>query len=226
MIPRRKPGFTLMELLVVIALMIILAGLLLPVIARGRESARRSRCIANLKQLSLAHRIYADDYDEVLPPWQMLGPRGPVLWPDLLRPYYRDPRLLDDGFGQRTRWKGTEWEADYALCTWGPGGEGTMISPYWRWPGAPSGVRGGARTMTEAEVLHPAQVLQITDGLTTRYPRSWGQSWIVSRHLDRWLTGAFADGHARVVSPADWMRVDYDRRGFYFPIASADRPLP
>jgi len=64
--PQRR-GFTLIELLVVIAIIAILAAILFPVFARARESARRSSCLSNLKQLGLAAHMYAGDYDEYLP---------------------------------------------------------------------------------------------------------------------------------------------------------------
>jgi prepilin-type N-terminal cleavage/methylation domain-containing protein/prepilin-type processing-associated H-X9-DG protein len=51
-------GFTLVELLVVIAIIGVLIGLLLPAVQAARESARRSSCINNLKQLGLAMHSY------------------------------------------------------------------------------------------------------------------------------------------------------------------------
>jgi len=64
---RHERGFTLIELLVVIAIIAILGAILFPVFARARESARRTACVSNLKQLGLAAHMYASDYDEVFP---------------------------------------------------------------------------------------------------------------------------------------------------------------
>ena len=60
----RRKGFTLIELLVVIAIIAILAGMLFPVFAMAREKARQASCFSNCKQMGLACRMYAQDYDE------------------------------------------------------------------------------------------------------------------------------------------------------------------
>ena len=60
-------AFTLIELLVVIAIIAVLAAILFPVFARARESARRTSCLSNLRQLNTAFALYAQDVDELLP---------------------------------------------------------------------------------------------------------------------------------------------------------------
>lgn len=58
----RRPGFTLVELLAVVAIIALLAGVLVPVIASATRSARTSACLANVRSLQMAHVAYAESH--------------------------------------------------------------------------------------------------------------------------------------------------------------------
>src|SRR5579864_6739269 len=64
---RRRSGFTLLELLLVIAIIVLLASILLPVVSKARESARRTACMNNLRQISQAVLAYVSDNDGAFP---------------------------------------------------------------------------------------------------------------------------------------------------------------
>ena len=94
--PAPRIGFTLLEILVVIAIIAILAGILFPVFAGVRASGYKVACLSNVRQLLQAAGMYASDNDRRLVPARLYlgGPDLGKTWCVLLRPYLGDDRLL------------------------------------------------------------------------------------------------------------------------------------
>lgn len=96
---QRKRGFTLLELLVVMAIILILSGAVLPALARARKKSRVIKCLSNMKQLTSAILLYGSDYEAypfVNPgppdqPWDGYGGNGKLA--DLLHLYVESPEV-------------------------------------------------------------------------------------------------------------------------------------
>ena len=88
-----EQGVSLLELLLVVAVIAILAAILLPVLMRAKEGSNKAKCLNNCKQLSAACRQYADDHND----------RGPsmLLWgDDTFNSEVRDSPLWNYSKGQ------------------------------------------------------------------------------------------------------------------------------
>jgi prepilin-type N-terminal cleavage/methylation domain-containing protein len=90
--PPRRTGFSLVEVLVVIALIALIIALTLPAIQSAREAASRQACMNNLKQLALAMHVYHGERLR-LPPTRLPG-EGPS-WAWLILPYIEQQPLYD-----------------------------------------------------------------------------------------------------------------------------------
>jgi type II secretory pathway pseudopilin PulG len=90
-------AFTLLELIVVVAIVTVLTSLLLAVLSGAKTSARTSQCLSQLRQLGLAMTVYGADNNELLPaahsivPW---GSTNPVAWTKVLFPKKSEPQIL------------------------------------------------------------------------------------------------------------------------------------
>jgi prepilin-type N-terminal cleavage/methylation domain-containing protein/prepilin-type processing-associated H-X9-DG protein len=215
--PLTTSGFTVIEMLVVVALLGVLMALLFPVLAQAREQGRKITCLSQLQQIGRAHLLYVQDWDEQLPDWRFPALGRPesfgdfVFWPEFLQPRLRSEAVLRDPSPAEPLFPGDGTNlADYALCTWGPDGRGTEDSPHFRWAGPP---------LSLAQVRWPAETILLMDGFTSTF---WSRGF-EPRHR-KGLNVCFLDGHARWLPFWELYRVDTDGQGFYwFHYASAER---
>jgi prepilin-type N-terminal cleavage/methylation domain-containing protein/prepilin-type processing-associated H-X9-DG protein len=108
-------GITLIEVLVVIAIVGILVALLLPAIEMAREASRRSSCVNSLRQIAIAAKLHTDTHktfptggwgpDWVGDPDAGFGPRQPGGWIYNILPYIEESALRDIAKGQRAEQK-------------------------------------------------------------------------------------------------------------------------
>lgn len=136
---RVRGGFTLVELLIVIAIIALLAMLLFPVFSRVREVARRTSCSSNMKQIAHAMHMYTQDYDEHFSVDRSSiykDANGNVVtsstpgatrqyWCDFLDPYIRNAQIFNDPSAVNHYFDGCNWLTGTGAGTaCGAGGSG------------------------------------------------------------------------------------------------------
>jgi prepilin-type N-terminal cleavage/methylation domain-containing protein len=146
-----RGGFTLIELLVVIAIIAILAALLLPVLARAKEHARRITCLNNEHQQIIALTLYGNDNKDNLPD----NTGGYWLW-DMAK--YIQTYMTNNG----ATWK--TWYDPGVEPKFGP----TDFRALWTWEWDTSGVIGYAETFRNtATMTHDQFVTNVNIKLTS-----------------------------------------------------------
>lgn len=84
-----RRAFTVIDLLVVLAIVAVLAAILFPVLTHPRDTPRQMTCPGNLKHIGKALQMYVQDYDDRLPPHGYAVEPKAIILPELLQPYLK-----------------------------------------------------------------------------------------------------------------------------------------
>jgi len=190
-----RAGYTLIELVVVISIILILAAMLLPVFERAVKAAEATSCLANVRDLALANRLYISDYDERLPPALIEIPNSTQknCWDVLLLPYVGSHRiylcLADENPTPGPAYTNS------LIHSYGINLDLTMVGGY---PGA---------SLRSTQIPRPGETILFFD-LAQPYSYGWRASWgnmsqyVAARH-NQASNFAFCAGNAKRIKPSE-----------------------
>jgi len=185
---RRMPGFTLVELLVVMTIISILGALLVPALVRARIAARSANCKSNLRQVGMAVEMFKINHNDLYPP--VCNPAFLKFWWGKRSGYghkaaidrrkgYLAAYLAGGEIGICPQFASSRFElvasgatAGYAYNSYYIGGNGDAIFPDWsNWPGLPA---------RDGEVFNPTRTIMFADSAQadnifapTRFRENW-----------------------------------------------------
>lgn len=215
-----RKGFTLVELLVVVAILALLAGMLIPVLASAREKSRQTVCASNLKQIGSAFLMYRQEWDENFPAYARVrlgtttqGCQFGCHWSPKLRDYIKPAQLDSKGttltnFSTFVCPSSTIPTGSYAMNLWLAYADSYRVSE--RVTVLPEPPRYNITPLSEADVKNPSKTVLVYD-TPTNVRGNWGVApldhwgsrwahWTIAREGD--LSEDFPSSRARSeVSP-------------------------
>lgn len=219
---KRSAGFSLIELLTVIAIIAILAAILIPVAGKVRQQARLTNCTSNLRQWGTANLLHAADHSGLIPwdgwegsnnssPDNIIEHEGTLPWFNALPPYISSPPVrelaADDNLPQLG-------DNSLFIC---PSAERSDDSPAWlcygpnyllSYAGAPSPIRV---SITKLSMIREPNRVPLFAETTNHAPGSAGIAALnanpryladANRHENR-APVVFFDGHIEIFRPEE-----------------------
>jgi prepilin-type N-terminal cleavage/methylation domain-containing protein len=216
---RLKRAFTLLEMMVVIAVVMLLASMLLPAISKSKAKATRIGCINNLKEIGIAGRLWSEDNGNLVPAQQMVVSNG---WKDFLTNGNAGPKCwmnyaaLANDMGQSPKLVLCPDDERQAAGSFLTNFGNTNIS-YFVGVGAndryPQSIAGGDRNLGPGTTPRADYGYSPADGLgnDVAIPTNGAVGWSLKMHSRGSVAGAgnifLGDGSVQQVSSANFHRV-------------------
>ena len=164
-----RRGFTLVEILVVLAIVSLLAALLMAAFSRAREQGRRTTCTSNLKQIGLAMQLYTDDNSYAMPPTMAVNAaKQMVTWADLLLSYVKTEQIYVCPTDPMQKTTFSQFAISYGYNQdIGEVVDPTLVTNNLRKP------------VSEYQIIKPAATVLVTDAGTTSTPGLSPLQWPV-----------------------------------------------
>ncbi|MCH8511973.1 MAG: DUF1559 domain-containing protein [Kiritimatiellae bacterium] len=202
--PQNRRGFTLIEMLVVIAIIALLAAIIVPSIHRALESAKSTQCASNLRQVGIAMTGYALENNGFLPPAGSWGGQTAPTWYNTISPYLGKEieDIRDDEIAAITRacpsWQGRRDLNERARLT-KPGfgmnmhpRAGSSLNPN---PNTAGPVLNGFRIIGLGDLDAPSRTILLGDSADWHLALSGG-NWVNGNWwTDSNVPGGYYSGH-------------------------------
>ncbi len=200
---KARDNFSLVEVLVILAIVAVFTGMLLPALLRARASARNTKCLNNQKQLLLGTLMYVNDSTYYPPTWCKIE-EVPLRWGDILAPYFaeEDRALVCPLDPAPTPYAGTELVLSYGVNNFNLQGDKRWCFWY---------------PVRATDVRTPEATIFFADARSGQYLVGGGYVWqpefahevknVAYRHSGFNFSAGFADGHVEscdITDGSDW----------------------